>query len=157
MFRTWWRDWTRGAKTFVEDTNVPPVYNGGGLPLHIQIVRCLHTADLSAHPNCGPEALCSECQKPESLEQRWLAFLKEHPVVLPTWRELNSSVLPTIYFEEGRYRLYFNIQNCIVEIEIHQDGSREWFWRNRTTGDFGGTEGETRDPLDDQVLGIMRV
>lgn len=141
---------------FVEDSSVPPAYQGGGVPLHVQIVRCLHIADLSAHPNCGPEALCPECQEPESLEQRWNAFLEKHPLVLPTWQELNTTALPTVYLEAGRYRLYFNIQNCIVEIEIHPDRSREWFWRNRKMGDFGGTEGETRDPLDDQVLGIMR-
>ncbi len=103
--------------------------------------------------------------------QRYMAALETAPVCLSPphsqavqqrWIELRASLGPSLPLPsvgptaDGDLQFAWSRKDRYVDIDIHPDGTFEWFATNRETGEHQGSEDENLTALPDTLLDWLR-
>ncbi len=80
-----------------------------------------------------------------------------------TWKELSDKTKwnlksPRVDLtDEDVLRFAWSTDSIYAEIEIHEDGSREWFCRNRITSEYFGSSGPEKSELNIELIKMISI
>lgn len=80
-----------------------------------------------------------------------------------TWNELLNKIgvrlkSPRVDFtDEDVLRFAWSTDSIYAEIEIHEDGSREWFCRNRITNEYHGSSEPETSELNIELIKMISI
>lgn len=101
----------------------------------------------------------------DNLEEGEVALTRSHAErVRSVWRDLRKALGPHLALplaepgEDGALKLSWSSKEVYADLELHPDGSQEWFWRDRRRDVYGGSTQPTHGSLDTRLLdAIARV